>query len=374
MEAEAFDRWTRLLGGTAARRNVLGVAAGLGLTVAAGLLSPLADAKRKKKKKKKKASACTRCGCGDGFKPCGDMCIANPDCCANGLPGCAESRACCVENGQGVCRNTDADENHCGGCGDAFACNDNERCVGGACQPVCAPECPAGRACLADPRSGDGTCACATHEECREERNHGGNVCLYANGNSGPKICRCNATSWYGNWPPERDTPCAPGETCSNCCTNQYCQAVFEESPGSFGYVCAPTPKDSYWPRFCCKRNWELCVSWSQCCSGDCLAAGFDEVTGDQQYRCLCTPPGTSCLTDLECCRGKCDIETETCVCFPIEHECTEDAECCSGLCDDTTDKCACEQEPCDCALPMAPCTEDGDCCRGVCRDTNRCA
>ncbi len=373
MEAEAFDTWTRLLGRAAVRRGLFGVAAGLGLTAVAGALSPPADAK-KKKKKKKKPQACLQCGCNDGFKRCGDECIPNADCCTNDLPGCSDNRACCLEGGKGVCRNTDADDNHCGGCGSAFACNDNEQCMDGACQPVCQPECPASRACLADLRSGVGTCACSTHEQCRDERNPGGNVCLYASGNSGPKICRCNANTWYGGWAPEKDAPCAPGEPCSNCCTNQYCRDVFAESPGFSSYVCAPAPDNSYWPRFCCKRSWELCDDWSQCCSGDCLHAGYDAVTGEAQYRCLCTPPGTSCRTDLECCRGKCDVETEACLCFPVEHECTEDVECCSQYCDDTTNKCACEQEPCDCALPMAPCTEDGDCCRGVCRDTNRCA
>lgn len=105
VEAESFDTWTRLLGSAVARRGVLG-AAGLGVTAAAGVLVPSADAK-----KKKKASACAQCGCSNGFKRCGDTCIVTTDCCTNDLPGCADTRACCIEDSQGACRNTLADDN-----------------------------------------------------------------------------------------------------------------------------------------------------------------------------------------------------------------------------------------------------------------------
>lgn len=322
-----------------------------------------------------------RCLCDGGFKACGDMCVPDPECCSNDVPGCPENRTCCIEGGHGVCRNTGVDEANCGGCGAAYACDGDQACIDGACQPICAPGCSVGRTCLEDPRSGDGTCTCTTHEECRAERNPGGSVCLYANGHSGSKICRCSATTWYGDAEPEEVAPCAPGEPCSNCCTNQYCRDVLAQKPGSTSYVCAHAPADSYWPRYCCKPNWEVCIGWSECCSGDCLQAGYDESTGAPEYRCLCTPPGSSCATDLECCRGKCEVTTDafgtttgTCRCFPIEHECKENAECCSEYCDVTTDKCACQREPCDCKLPMARCQDDSECCRGVCKDSKLCA
>lgn len=369
MDDRRFDRLAIDLGRATTRRRVGVLLASLGSGVALG---HDAAAKRKKKKKKRSGACIPSCagqacgaddGCGgacaDGSCPGGQECdngACRPVC----VPSCAGKE--CGSDGCG-------DNTHCG------SCAQGEQCVDGDCLPVCAPECVSGRACIADPRSGNGTCTCTAHEQCRAERNPGGNVCLYANGNTGPKICRCNATTWYGSWEPEEDAPCAPGEPCSNCCTNQYCRDVFAETPGSMSYVCAQTPKDSYWPRFCCKPNWELCADNSQCCSGDCLEAGRDEASGEAQYRCLCTLPGASCLTDLECCRGKCDVETETCLCFPIEHECKEDAECCSQHCDATSRTCKCAQEPCDCKLPMARCQEDSECCRGVCRPgLNTCA
>jgi hypothetical protein len=328
-------------------------------------------------------ASCTdgECRCNPGFGWCGAACIANDACCTNDVQGCADNRTCCLENERGVCRNTKTDETNCGGCGAAFACDSNQQCVDGVCQPICTPDCPAGRTCIEDPRTGGGTCTCTTREECQAEQNPGGDVCLFAKGNTGPKICRCNATAWYGSWEPERDVPCAPGEPCSNCCTDQYCREVFADKPGARNFICAVAPAESYWPRFCCQPNWEECTNSSTCCSGDCLPADRDEETGAQRYRCLCTPPGTSCATDLECCRGLCEVTVDafgrksgTCRCFPVEHPCTINAECCSGQCDATTEKCICERQPCDCSPPMARCTEDGECCRGVCRDTRLCA
>ena len=86
-------------------------------------------------------ASCTdgQCVCNDGARPCGDECIADANCCTDEAPGCPHDRTCCLEGEQGVCRNTNADENNCGGCGPVFACDGDHQCVDGDCQPICAP-------------------------------------------------------------------------------------------------------------------------------------------------------------------------------------------------------------------------------------------
>ena len=357
MDEHRFDRLTVQLGRIVTRRHVGGLLAALGL--GAGLSPALETAAKKKRKKKKKPTACRpdcagkACGDADG---CGDTCKHGS---CPGTQECVDG-TCCTPSCTGKVCGSDGcgDNTHCG------ACETGKQCIDGACEVTCTPVCPSGRACTVDPRSAEGACTCTTHDECRAEQNPGGSNCLHAQGFSGPKICRCVVDPDDVGVRYEKDEPCAPGETCSECCTDQFCREIrYPESPG---YICAPTPKDSYWPRFCCKPNGEKCIGWSQCCSGDCIPA--DYVDGySLASRCMCTPPGTSCLTDLECCRGWCDVATQTCVCKSLEADCTKDSECCSQECDNTTNKCICSSEFCDCKLPAQRCDTDDECCRGLC-------
>lgn len=308
MDSKRFDALVRAVSRSGSRRAVGRLLAGLAL--AAGFASQDVTAKRRKRHKGRKrghaalrhdqprqASAGrpskgnarpNRCPLGQtackvkGRKTCVDL-QTDTNHCGKCRKACAGDQIC--QNGQcasggctapqipcsGICVDPGSDGNNCGNCG--TVCSGQLTCIAGSCGCASGTKCGTNCVDLQIDATNCGACGhvCPTGQRCQS----GGCVSVCAAGKS----------------------VCASGEGCSACCADADCATVNPDD------ICASVPPDSQWSRFCCLPNGTTgCISWTQCCSGDCRNSIADPNT----YTCLCKGSGGTCSTPLACCSGVC--------------------------------------------------------------------
>jgi hypothetical protein len=268
------------------RRTVLGTALGGSLAGLLGLADVSAKKKRKKKKKKCKGGTIKCSGkcvnlqnnalhCGG----CGQNCGANRACVDGACQaGCPSDQ---IECGS-LCVDPDDNDDHCGGCDQP--CAAGATCVNGECQTTgtCDPACASDRSCY------QGDCTCTSHGQCQRDKDPNGEWCVTQTEDPGIVLCGCQPNHQV----------CALGESCSFCCTTEFCLQIL---PGT---VCPSVPANSYRGKTCCVPNDSPCDGHDDCCSNNCNLA---------QETCQCAPAGQPCSYNTGCCSGTCSAITGKC-------------------------------------------------------------
>ena len=146
MVDDKFDAWVRGLSASPSRRSLLQLVTG---TALGALPAALFDRKSAHAGCKKVGKKCDKNkDCCDGARCEGDKKDKKGKCrCKAGLKDCP---------GENACKNLDADENHCGSCGNQ--CAAGEVCCSGACTQdslwdtcgACGNQCALGEVCAAD--------------------------------------------------------------------------------------------------------------------------------------------------------------------------------------------------------------------------------
>ena len=149
------------------------------------------------------------------------------------------------------------------------------------------------------------------------------------------------------NWEDGTCVACRPqGHACS--LLDERCDGFCSRSSGT----CEP----------CIERGWDGCVSDTDCCEGRC-----DPLTS----RCVsCRFEGEACTVDSDCCFGDCSSELQ-CerldLCGLTDEACERDMDCCSWSCVPETQRCECKRAG-------QVCRGSHDCCPGtVCSPSGLC-
>jgi hypothetical protein len=298
MDAERFDRWTRLFGERLSRRRIGAILLALGVVGAEPVHETVARHKHKHKKPKKK--------CKHGTIKCGKHCI-NPKTDALNCGGCdirCFAGVACVDGqcggtcrdgqircGDALCVDPNSNEDHCGGCN--HPCTGDLTCLEGDCG--CAD-------------SGDTQCG----DECfdlQTDDDHCG---------------RCDKT-------------CGDTERCQGGeCVATGCAADEIECGGG---LCIPDV-----PTACCDQN---------DCGGDDTYA-TDLVCNTTTHRCECREPGAGiCFQDEETGAGRCDV-----CCEGGSGECPGDYVCRTDFISHPSCDCAAGSEHCPYS-PYGTCSHD---------------
>lgn len=207
MDANRFDRFTRILAEVLSRRGILG-----GLAASAGGLAALSGAgfetgldaeagkksKRRRRRKKRKKKKCNK-------KPNKDWC-------------------------GGKCRNITKNEKHCGECNNA--CEPDETCEDGTCVPPCIPDCTGAECGDSDGCGGtcDGTCPPGADVTCDVDTgtcgcDNPGNCCFDTDcAAQGPNFV-CLSVNNVNNCFCDPDLLCGPVGNQVCCNIGQTCQA-----------------------------------------------------------------------------------------------------------------------------------------------------
>ncbi|MFN8594034.1 MAG: hypothetical protein U0031_21480 [Thermomicrobiales bacterium] len=289
MDGHRFDQLTRAMTTFLTRRRLTGVLTSISAAVVA---QPEIETVAKKKKKK----------CKPGTVKCGKVCVnkqTNPKHCGGCNRPCPPGAGCANGQCQASCQSpntqcgadcvdTDTDEKNCGACG--VKCGAGQTCQDGGCVSVCDPPCPDGRLCHL------GRCACRGNFDCAPPvKDPNGEWCVVPAPDN-PLITFCGCT---GN-----SQVCALGESCSACCTTEFCML----STGIEGIICPSLPPNTYRGRNCCISNDAPCSSSSLCCSNNC------EILQGASGTCKCRSTGSSCVYNNACCSGTCSAVTGKCV------------------------------------------------------------
>jgi hypothetical protein len=241
--------------------------------------------------------------CMAGDRPRGDLCAEGPgdvSVCFCGRVGtaCSSDEWCTPltepEGEDCGCRDLDSDDDNCGGCGDAYACGDNEECVAGECQcegseRVCYPgeTCCLGGGCvdLETDREHCGGCgdSCEPDETCESsECQCGGDVCsdseFCCHGDCRTGTCCDDDGDCTGDQNPDCDTTTHACSCGSVTCTG-------DES--------------------CC---YGACRT-GECCADDGDCGGDQNPDCDERnHTCFCVyDHGTAvCASDKHCCYNGC--------------------------------------------------------------------
>ena len=219
----------------------------------------------------------------------------------------------------GMCVNTNIDEDNCGGCG--ITCNDGFVCAGGSCMADCAggtSKC--GEECvdLLDNVSNCGACgeACGTGEMC--------NLGVCTSCTAGETVCgnECVDTSVSNSHCGACDNACEPGEPCNDGACGLSCGAGETNCDG----VCTDTDGDA----------------------ANCGSCGNTCGVNQQCFDGVCVDP---CAQDETLCDGECvDTSASAAHCGGCGSACGQDEVCVDGSC-------------------SPPCADDEALCGGVCVD-----
>lgn len=287
------------------------------------------------------------CACPEGLRECRGFCVdantnrqaCGPNCevcpdeadCCNGVC-CKDGQRCC----EGKCTDLTADNDHCGGCGQA--CSEGLTCCDsrcrtfdsdprhcGACGKRCGPHavCANGQ-CVC--RKGYGDCGDGA---CRSLLNDPRN-CGACGRDCGPRRrcvrgrCKCAVGFPTSCLPGENqcgraeDRPCASdAECCQGACVEfggrRRCRRCLgipcdQDAECCGGLACFQSPGPPEFAQFCggCRGRRVACAVNEQCCSSECT---LDE----RGSTCLSNRDGR-CLSDLDCrdcfvngnCEGAC--------------------------------------------------------------------
>lgn len=327
---------------------------------------------------------CTATGTDTNCSDCGDACAEGQSCCDDlcteigtdtNCSGCGDACTggkCC----EGVCKETQTDNENCGDCENVCDTAASEKCVDGTCV-TCDPPCTGLDVCCdltCCKVCCDGIC-CASGKfcvagvctGCEPECLGAGETCCASAGPAGPEpeegqagaCCPSGVVCCNGNC-------CGDGTASMYCCDNKTC--CYEGITCCDGICCAAGQicenglcadcNPACFPDEKCCPNADgsgECIRWQcgdcpnactrfQTCTNDvcCDAVTEGPLAGQTGVGCgtVCCDPGIVCCRDIccldpeeECCDGFC-VKTDTNQnCGSCNHPCVAPETCCNGVC-----------------------------------------